>query len=102
MLNIEIEDEASLDMPDAFSPNGDNLNDLIMPDGWGIASIEVFQVFDRQGSVLWNAKGSKAEVAWDGRYKNKLQPVGTYTYRVVAKTLIGTELIKTGKFDIIR
>jgi gliding motility-associated-like protein len=64
-----------------FTPNGDGYNDT-----WHIPSaadygdkIEV-DVFNRWGERVFHSKGYGADQEWDGRFKNKDLPVGTYYY----------------------
>lgn len=63
-------------VPNAFSPNGDGINDA-----WRISFIDSYkeisvQVFNRYGEVVYESKGQP--VVWDGTYKG--QPVQTGTY----------------------
>lgn len=57
-------------VPNVFSPNGDGINDLFMPD------IDT-QVFDRNGIILY--KGTNG---WDGTYKGKRMDTDTYFYLI--------------------
>lgn len=65
-------------IPNAFSPNGDGINDV-----WNIASLESFgnctvQVFNRYGKIVFNSSGYRKP--WDGRYNGSILPVGVYYY----------------------
>ena len=102
IVNITIERESSLDMPDAFTPGTGVVNRAIGPDGWAIESIQLFQIFAKDGSLVHNAKGTKEEVKWDGTYNGKDLPIQTFTYKVIATTLLGETLEKTGTFDLLR
>tara|TARA_R110001592_G_scaffold359340_2_gene665608 strand:- start:33635 stop:47050 length:13416 start_codon:yes stop_codon:yes gene_type:complete len=102
LVNIIIERESSLDVPDAFTPGTGIVNRFIGPDGWALETIVSFQIFAKDGSMVHNAAGLKEEVVWDGTYKGKDLSSQTFTYKVVAKTLIGETLTKTGTFDLLR
>ncbi len=101
-VNINLIREATVDVPDAFTPNGDGINDEIFPDGWALLEIGEFKVYNRNGEVLWVGTGTKEEAAWDGTYKGKIQPVDTYYYTVSVSTRLGTQIIERGEFNIIR
>ncbi|HEX4888355.1 MAG TPA: PKD domain-containing protein, partial [Luteibaculaceae bacterium] len=101
-VNIDILEIESIDVPDAFTPNGDNINDKIFPDGLALEFVEEFVVFNRFGDIVHQASGTKDQVAWDGKIKGKLQQNDVYSYRVVLKTFTGKTLAKTGKFTLIR
>jgi gliding motility-associated-like protein len=64
--------------PNIFSPNGDGVNDT-----WVIPGIETLpksqvHVYDRMGRAVFSTRS--AEKVWDGMYKGKPIPVGTYYY----------------------
>lgn len=70
-------------IPNAFSPNGDGINDL-----WVIEPISFFatatvQVFNRYGQLVYSGNGLSAP--WDGKLKGKPLPVGTYYYTIDLK-----------------
>lgn len=65
-------------IPNAFSPNGDGINDV-----WNIASLQSFsnctvQVFNRYGKPVFNSIGYSKP--WDGRYNESPLPAGVYYY----------------------
>jgi len=68
----------SIWFPDGFTPNGDGINDT-----WVIDNIFLFpncmvEVYDRWGILLFHSDGYNTP--WDGLYKGKDLPVGTYYY----------------------
>ena len=82
-------------IPNAFTPDGNGINDT-----WNIPALAAYGVFElvvynRFGEAVFNAK--KTPLAWDGKYRGKDQPAGTYTYFIDLKNgldpLRGTVLI---------
>jgi gliding motility-associated-like protein len=67
-----------ISVPNAFTPNGDGINDT-----WDIKYLNTYasctvEVFNRFGASIYFSNGYPA--AWDGRYKGADLPVGTYYY----------------------
>lgn len=70
-------------VPNAFSPNGDGINDT-----WNISHLRDYpdctiDVFNRNGQPVYHSEGYGKE--WDGTYDNKPLPVGTYYYIINPK-----------------
>jgi gliding motility-associated-like protein len=70
-------------VPNAFSPNGDGINDV-----WNIKNLITYpesqiQVFNRYGQVVFEANGYAQP--WNGKYKGKSLPGGTYYYVIDLK-----------------
>ncbi len=57
-------------VPNVFSPNGDGINDVFMPD------VDT-EVFDRNGLSIYKGLGG-----WDGKYKGQIVDPDTYFYTV--------------------
>ncbi len=66
--------------PNAFTPNGDALNDSFRPFVTGTKRYEFF-VYDSFGKMVFNTSNLLEE--WDGTYKGKPAAQGVYIYKVV-------------------
>jgi gliding motility-associated-like protein len=70
-------------VPNAFSPNGDGINDV-----WYIKYLEFYpgctiNVFDRFGRLVYGSTGYARP--WDGLVNGKPMPVGVYYYVIDPK-----------------
>lgn len=65
-------------VPNAFTPNGDGINDNWQLDGLAAYPQAEVQVFNRYGQRVYLSHGYN--VPWDGTYKGLPLPVGTYYY----------------------
>ncbi len=83
----------------AFSPNGDGANDYWDIDNAFEYPDIIVEVYNRWGEKLFSSKGYSDDKRWDGTYKGKPAPIGTYYYVVVP--FKGAKAI-TGPLTIIR
>jgi gliding motility-associated-like protein len=84
-------------IPNTFSPNGDGIHDR-----WEIKYLESYpgatvEIFNRYGQQVYYSVGYSA--GWDGNFKGKPLPAGTYYYLINPKN--GRKQI-SGFVDIIR
>lgn len=84
-------------IPNAFSPNRDNINDT-----WNIQYLESYpgctiEVYDRYGQKVFSSEGYKKP--WDGSFKGHELPVGVYYYIINPKN--GRQLM-SGSVTILR
>jgi gliding motility-associated-like protein len=88
--------EDFLKIPNAFSPNGDGINDF-----WNITGKEYYPgievtIYNRWGQVVWKS-GRGYPVPWDGRSRGTVLPMDSYHYFIDphdrSKPLIGTVTI---------
>lgn len=80
--------DCELDLPNAFSPNGDNRNDIFTIIDqcrfrkWSLGS---FHVYDQWGGMVYQELGQS--VQWDGQSSDGEElPPGLYTFRLTATT----------------
>lgn len=100
-FSIEILPKSSVDVPTAFTPNGDGVNDIIYVDGWGIKKLNFFRIYNRWGQLLFES--TDINVGWDGTYQGVPQNMETYVWQVSVETYIDAEpLFKTSTFKLIR
>jgi gliding motility-associated-like protein len=68
-------------MPNAFTPNGDGVNDTYGPyipaAMQGIYTVTAMRIYDRWGNMVYNGTAN-----WDGTFNNVLQPAETYIYYI--------------------
>jgi len=93
--------EASLDVPTAFTPNGDGENDIVFARGWGIKRLLEFSIYNRWGELVFRT--DDINVGWDGYYKGVLQNVETYAWTAKAETYLnGKQIQKKGFIKLLR
>jgi len=68
-----------LSVPNAFSPNGDGINDTWRIDGMELYPKAVVMLFSRWGQKIWESANYSTQ-PWNGTKNGKIQPVGTYAY----------------------
>ncbi|MFK8101742.1 MAG: PKD domain-containing protein [Saprospiraceae bacterium] len=68
-------------VPNAFSPNGDGINDLLLVQtAQSIETLKLFQIYDRWGNLVFST--NNLTQGWDGRYQGKNLANGVYVYFV--------------------
>ena len=86
-------------LPTAFSPNGDNQNDVLKLES-GIADEVYWVIYNRWGEKLFEAHS--IDDVWDGRYKGVAQPAEAYGYYLKVVCQDGTEMEKKGNVTLLR
>lgn len=76
--SIIIKASCMLQLPNAFTPNADGLNDLFGPQNNSGAAMKHFRVFNRYGQTVF--EGSVNKLLWDGTYKGIEQAPGSYLW----------------------
>ncbi|MFD2514097.1 gliding motility-associated C-terminal domain-containing protein [Pontibacter locisalis] len=94
---VTVEVIPALSIPNAFTPNRDNVNEV-----WEIGNIENYpdvrvEVFNRWGNLIFTSNGYGTP--WDGTYNGENLPVATYYYMIY---LNKTEKPISGHVTIIR
>jgi gliding motility-associated-like protein len=67
-------------LPNAFTPNGDGLNDIFRPTPVGIRSTDYFRVFNRFGQLMFETR--QWMQGWDGTFNGKPATSGTYVWMI--------------------
>jgi gliding motility-associated-like protein len=88
-------------IPNAFSPDGDGMNDVLMVRGKGIAQVRSFRIFTRWGELVFeraNFQPNDPAFGWDGRLRGKTGPAEVYVY--TADVVCENDLINTYKGNV--
>lgn len=90
--------ESSLRCPNAFSPNGDGVNDEWKVSYSSIVSFEC-HIFDRYGRKMTSF--TDPSQGWDGKYKGKTVESGAYYYVIKATGSDGRKYDLSGDINIV-
>ncbi len=91
---------AEIFVPNAFTPNGDGLNDVIRPVLAGIRELKYFSVFNRYGQMVFST--AKPGEGWNGVYKGDRQNAGGFTWMAEAIDFKGNTIQRKGVVILIR
>ncbi len=86
---LVVGEDFGLYVPNAFTPNGDGLNDIFQPKGFGVVKYEIF-MFDRWGEKVFATK--EFTEGWDGSFQGrgtKSCEEGTYTWLIQCTDVFG-------------
>ncbi|MBP5480163.1 MAG: gliding motility-associated C-terminal domain-containing protein [Paludibacteraceae bacterium] len=91
--------KSQLYVPNAFTPNGDNINDEFRV---GYRSIESFEIsiYDQWGRRVY--KSDDITKGWDGTFRGDKASIGAYYYVIKAKGTDGEKYLKKGTISLIR
>jgi hypothetical protein len=81
-------------VPNAFTPNGDGLNDIFTPIPVGIVSTDWFRIYNRYGQLIFESR--EWLKGWDGRYRGIKQPMGAYVWMIKGKSVTGQDISTKG------
>lgn len=93
-------DCAKLQLPSAFTPNGDQVNDEFgISNHYIISSLKYFDIIDRNGGVI--ASLDRADATWDGTWQGKKLNTSSYFYKI-AYTCKNEDYFKSGSFYLLK
>lgn len=87
-------------VPNTFTPNNDDLNDVLFVRGIGLRSLDYFRVYDRWGHLVYESKNISE--GWDGRINGKEADVATYVYLMKGVCSSGSTIEKSGNVTLVR
>ncbi len=101
--SIEITRKCYIDIPNAFSPNNDGINDYFFPRQYNSKGLQQFKlkIFNMWGQLLFETINTEGR-GWDGRFQGLAQPAGVYVYHVEAMFEDNHSEIYEGNVTLIR
>jgi gliding motility-associated-like protein len=102
-ITINVEDNTNVYIPNAFSPNGDNLNDIFYIYGPESEVVNSLRIFDRWGEQVFlstNGTAGDPSHGWDGTFNGERAPGGVYVY-LAEITINGVTETRQGGITII-
>jgi gliding motility-associated-like protein len=86
-------------VPNAFSPNGDGLNDMVNVHGFCIGTYNL-QIFNRWGEKVFET--TSMSDSWDGGFRGKNMDTGVFVYKAEGITIDGKAFSIKGNITLIR
>ena len=98
-MSIIVFKGAAIYVPNAFTPNGDGINDFLKPYLVGIKSLTYFTIYDRWGNKIFTT--TRMNDGWNGTFKGKKLDAGSYAWVLGAVDLLGKAYFEKGTFTLI-
>lgn len=98
---IVIDPDFIIYAPNAFTPNGDGINEEFLPVGMGIdeKNYELF-IYDRWGNLIFYTDNVRR--GWNGRINNRLVQEDTYVWKVLVQDISKNKHKFMGHVSVIR
>ena len=101
MYKIEVSPDVIVAVPKAFTPNGDNLNDILkLINGAGLKQFNSIKIFNRFGKIVYMS--TNLSEGWDGKFNGIDQEMDAYTYLIDYITYKDEHITKTGSVILLR
>ena len=97
---VKVYDGPKYYIPNAFTPNGDGVNDIFRPIPVGISNTVFFRVFNRYGELVFET--NQYLKGWDGSYKGKPQPNDVYIWMISGTDRNFNKVNEKGTVNLIR
>lgn len=105
-ITIFVQKVRNVYIPNAFSPNGDGINDrLTVFAGQNVSQVNNLRVFSRWGELLFEAENfapNDVNFGWDGIFNGEKMNAGLYIFFTEIEFLDGEKVIFKGDFALIR
>ncbi len=86
--------------PNAFTPNGDGINDTLNFYGLPADGVFLLRIYSRLGQLLFES--NEIENGWDGSTSRSSAPAGTYLYEITFENGQGLKFQQKGTFVLIK
>jgi gliding motility-associated-like protein len=97
---VALTEEVKLFIPNAFTPNGDGVNDVFEIKGTPVADFNLY-IYSRWGQVIWSTHTFTN--FWDGTDKNGSPvPTGSYVYKIVGTDYLKQSINYNGTVTVVK
>lgn len=104
-LKVSVEKPRLVVIPTGFSPNDDNVNDILYVHGREGVKIKVFKIYDRWGEMVFAAtdfKPNDPAFGWDGKFHGDPMNTGIFVWYIEVQYLDGATDAFKGNCTLLR
>ncbi|MEM6726843.1 MAG: gliding motility-associated C-terminal domain-containing protein, partial [Bacteroidota bacterium] len=105
-INIRVQKDRNIFIPNAFTPNGDGVNDIFMIfGGLGVINVEEFRIYDRWGEqiiALQDFQTDDPNYGWDGTFRGQQMNSGVFVYYAKVLFVDGEVVLFKGDVTLVR
>ena len=105
-LEVSVSKERPFFIPNAFSPNGDGINDnFVLSPGPNTTMIHSVRIYNRWGALILELPETlpnQSIIGWDGTFKGEKVTSGVYIFAVDVSFVDGERTILSGDVTVIR
>ncbi len=91
--------DLDFDVPNAFTPNEDGLNDFFLIHSDLLLDFEI-SIYNRWGQMVFQTNDIR--IGWDGEVNGFPQEIGTYLYSIKSTTTLNMPINKSGTILLLR
>jgi gliding motility-associated-like protein len=101
--SVWVKKDCYIDVPNAFTPDGDGLSDYFFPRQWLSMSVTSFSmiIYNRWGQEVFSTTNIGGR-GWDGKFNGVDQPQGVFIYTIDVKFRNGVSEHKQGNVTLLR
>ena len=101
--SVEVANDCYVNIPNAFTPNGDGVNDYFFPRQYLARGLTEFKmnIYNRWGQLIFESASLNGS-GWDGRLNGVAQESGVYVYIIDAKFRDGQKEHHQGNVTLLR
>lgn len=96
---LEVIYRSKVAFPNAFSPNGDGVNDIFNFESRYVMSVNM-KIYNRWGELVYQT--TDVDRGWDGTANGKPASLGTYIHHTMLTDDMGITFVKSGEIVLIR
>ncbi len=99
-IRIKVYKGPDIYVPNAFTPDGNGVNDILRAIPVGIKDFRYFRIFNRWGTLIFTT--NTALTGWDGTIKGNRQPTETYVWMAEGLDYKGNIVQRRGTVTVIK
>jgi gliding motility-associated-like protein len=99
--SIRINGEPTIFIPNAFTPDGNGINDIFIPKMFGVREFNMV-IYDRYGNLIFTSVDS--EIGWNGKVNGSGETVkdDVYIYKIYVRDLVNNPHTYKGTITVIK